>query len=45
MSAEFWAIIGMGSMILYGMTKLYDQLAEVNRRLQNFWEDIVNRRD
>ena len=44
MSAEFWAIIGMGSLILLGMTKLYDQLAETNRRLQNFWEDIINRR-
>lgn len=45
MSPEFWAILGMGSLILYGMSKIYDQLAETNNRLQRFWEDIIGQRD
>jgi hypothetical protein len=45
MSPEFWAILGVGALILYGMSKIYDQLAETNNRLQRFWEDIIGQRD
>ena len=44
MSPEFWAIIGVGACIFWAISKLSDQLAETNRRLQNFWEEFINRR-
>jgi F0F1-type ATP synthase membrane subunit a len=43
-SAEFWAIIGVGVCVLLALMKTNRELAETNRRLQNFWEDIVEQR-
>lgn len=44
MTPEFWAIIGVGLVIVAMLGKVIDKLDEVNRRLQNFWEDIIDQR-
>lgn len=44
MSAEFWAIIGVGVMLFFMLAETNKQLAETNRRLQNFWEDTIDQR-
>lgn len=44
MTPEFWAIIGVGFVIVFTLGKVIDKLDEVNRRLQNFWEDILDQR-
>ncbi|NYF31146.1 hypothetical protein HDC29_000705 [Sphingopyxis sp. JAI108] len=44
MSAEFWAIIGVGTIIFFTLLKTNDHLAETNRRLQTFWEHLLDQR-
>lgn len=44
MTPEFWAIIGVGFIVVTTLAKTNEQLEEINRRLQNFWEDILDQR-
>lgn len=39
MSAEFWAIIGVGGLIWLALLDTKRKLDQVNTRLQNFWEE------
>jgi hypothetical protein len=43
-SPEFWAIIGVGAVLAMLLTGTNRELEQINRRLQNFWEDIVDQR-
>lgn len=44
MSAEFWAIIGVGLVIIGMLATTNAHLDKINTRLQNFWEDILDQR-
>lgn len=44
MTPEFWAIIGVGAAITIYLSSIARSLEEVNRRLQNFWEDMLDQR-
>lgn len=39
MSAEFWAIIGVGAVLWLTLLETNRHLAKLNTRLQNFWEE------
>lgn len=39
MSAEFWAIIGVGTVLWLTMIETNRKLDHLHTRLQNFWEE------
>jgi hypothetical protein len=44
LSAEFLAIIGVGTVLFLTLVRTNEHLAETNRRMQVFWEEWIKDR-
>jgi hypothetical protein len=44
LSAEFWAIIGVGTVLFLTLVRTNEHLAETNRRIQGFGEEWIKGR-